>query len=366
MGLSLEKQATMTAEGGDKAALRGRPLVLVAGSGRSGTSLFTGILQRMGFFVPQPEVPADETNPRGFSESQWVVDFHSALLKNTRVQMSDARPTAWALTAQVAFDEGVQGKLRSWLRKQFRKSDNVVIKDPRLSWFLPLWRRCAEDIGVSPRVVTVIRHPAAVVESKQRSYGTWQSGVGRTAGWLNQVLFTERATRDTPRVFVRYQDLLDDWTNTVARVGNLLDLAVIRDASASSVVRVHEFVDLSLSRSRSNWGDFDVAPALREQADEVWELLSRLADEDGAASPSVVEKLEAARAAYIELYEEAESIAHSSIWAGRRDSPAPVDRVAVGAARFAARVVPARYKRKVPPGWRRKFVRVLHRSTTSR
>ena len=69
-----------------------RSLVLVAGSGRSGTSLFTGILQRLGFLVPQPEVPADETNPRGFAESQWVVDFHTKLLREARVQVADARP----------------------------------------------------------------------------------------------------------------------------------------------------------------------------------------------------------------------------------------------------------------------------------
>ena len=81
-----------------------RSLVLVAGSGRSGTSLFTGILQRLGCHVPQPEVPADATNPRGFAESQWVVDFHTRLLRAPRVQMSDARPAAWALTAQVGLD----------------------------------------------------------------------------------------------------------------------------------------------------------------------------------------------------------------------------------------------------------------------
>ena len=38
-----------------------RTLVLVVGSGRSGTSLFTGIMQRLGFHVPQPEVGADPT-----------------------------------------------------------------------------------------------------------------------------------------------------------------------------------------------------------------------------------------------------------------------------------------------------------------
>src|SRR5688500_1988807 len=99
-----------------------RALVLVAGSGRSGTSLFTGILQRLGFYVPQPEVPADETNPRGFAESQWVVDFHTRLLRSAGVEMSDGRPGAWAEMAHTALDNGVQRELRGWLRKQFRKS----------------------------------------------------------------------------------------------------------------------------------------------------------------------------------------------------------------------------------------------------
>ena len=66
--------------------------MVVAGSGRSGTSLFSGVLQRLGYHVPQPEVPADPTNPRGFAESQWVVDFHTRLLRAAGVQVSDARP----------------------------------------------------------------------------------------------------------------------------------------------------------------------------------------------------------------------------------------------------------------------------------
>src|SRR5215211_2144582 len=171
MAISQETDTTTSDVEPPAARKAERSLVLVAGSGRSGTSLFSGILQRLGYHVPQPEVPADSTNPRGFAESQWVVDFHARLLRRARVQTADARPSAWALTAEVALDGGVQRELRSWLRKQFRKSDAVVIKDPRLSWFLPLWRRCAEDLETTPRFVTVLRHPAAVVQSKQRSYG---------------------------------------------------------------------------------------------------------------------------------------------------------------------------------------------------
>jgi hypothetical protein len=326
-----------------RAAPSGRhTLVLVAGSGRSGTSLFSGIMQRLGFHVPQPEVAADPTNPRGFAESKWVVDFHIGLLDRAAVQVADARPAAWGKTGRIANDDSVRRQLRDWLAAEFRQADHIIIKDPRLSWFLPLWRQCAEDVGAAPKFATVLRHPAAVVESKQRSYGSWQGDVERTAGWINQVLFTERATRGGPRVFVKYQDLLDDWTREIARAGELLDLAVIRDVPAVTIVETHEFVDRSLSRSRDTWEDFAIPTGLRELAEEVWELVSRLAgDEDPDDDINV--RFEAARAAYIRLYEDAEAIAQSSITAAQRRGGGRHGRLVALVKR-----VPKRYRRKVP------------------
>src|SRR5262245_1295555 len=80
--------STVMNDGGGEAAVAPSPeslaqepdprrLMLVVGSGRSGTSLFTGVMQRLGFYVPEPEVVADETNPTGFGEPQWVVDLHT-------------------------------------------------------------------------------------------------------------------------------------------------------------------------------------------------------------------------------------------------------------------------------------------------
>jgi len=358
MAISQETEKTTTGAEQQAAQKPERSLVLVAGSGRSGTSLFSGILQRLGYYVPQPEVPADSTNPRGFAESQWVVDFHTRLLAKVGVQVSDARPAAWAQTADVALDDSVHDELARWLGKQFRASEHVVVKDPRLSWFLPLWRRCAEEAGVSPRFATVLRHPAAVVDSKQRSYGSWQSDVSRTAAWLNQTLFTERATRQGPRVFVRYEDLLDDWTRTLGRVGEALDLSVVRDAPAASIVSIHEFVDRGLSRSRAVWEDFAIPTALREQVDVVWDLISQLAGEEPDPE-SVIEELEAARAAYVSLYEDSEAIAQSSIVAGPR-SPAKKNRPGKTLVRLAGRV-PKSYREKLPLRWRKAAYRAVHR-----
>jgi len=124
-------------------------LILVAGSGRSGTSLLSGILKAFGAHIPQPEVTPDDSNPVGFGEPQWVVDFHARLLKSAGVFASDARPSAWAKTAEIGRDPDVQTELEAWVRREFKHGDHVVVKDPRLLWFIPLWTRAGETLSAS-------------------------------------------------------------------------------------------------------------------------------------------------------------------------------------------------------------------------
>ena len=44
--------------------------------------------------LPQPEVEASETNPRGFYEPQWVIDFHKRHLRELALFNIDSRPAA--------------------------------------------------------------------------------------------------------------------------------------------------------------------------------------------------------------------------------------------------------------------------------
>ena len=342
-----------------------RSLVLVAGSGRSGTSLVSGILQRLGYHVPQPEVPADATNPRGFFESQWVVDFHTRLLRKAGVQTSDARPSAWIKTAEACLDDEVRAALSSWLRDQFRQSPALLVKDPRLSWFIPLWRQVAADAGTEIGFVTMLRHPGAVVDSKQKWYGGWQGEVGRASGWVHQVLFTERATRDSPRVFVRYDELLEDWTSAVSRVGETLDLDLVRHAPAHAMRSAHELIDRGLSRSRSDWGQAEIPERLRVQADEAWELLTALVDAAPEQREPIFGRLDALRDAYTQLYTESEAIVQSSI-AAQPARRAAAPRPKPSRALRLARRVPKPIRHALPLGARVRLARTLRRLGTSR
>ena len=86
----------------------------MVGSGRSGTSTMSGTLQTLGMHVPHPEVQADETNPKGFGEPQWVVDFHHELLQRCNVAVSDARPAAWFEAGKVATFGPLRCRLHDW------------------------------------------------------------------------------------------------------------------------------------------------------------------------------------------------------------------------------------------------------------
>ncbi|HEX6655408.1 MAG TPA: sulfotransferase family protein, partial [Candidatus Limnocylindria bacterium] len=298
----------MNADGAQVSASGTARLILVVGVGRSGTSLLTGILGALGIRIPQPEIQADDTNPRGFGEPRWVVGFHRRLLRELRVTVNDARPTAWDLTGGT----GTSGELRDWLIGQLANPGTVAVKDPRTVWFLPLWARTAEGMGVQPRYVTMLRHPAEIVRSAQRHYGNWQTDAGRAAGWLNVMLESERATRGGLRAFARYEDLLADWHTEVQRLGRQVELPDL--ATAERRPAVDQLVDPSLHRNRARWDGLEVSEPLRALAEQSWELVQRLVHEDGA---EVRAELDAARAEYRRLYADAEAIASSSVVAAR-------------------------------------------------
>ena len=226
-----------------------RRVVFVVGSGRSGTSTMSGALQTLGMHVPQPEVVADETNPKGFGEPQWVVDLHTELLQRCNVAVSDARPAAWFEAGRLANIERLRTRLHTWLEEQFAEAASteggpeLVVKDPRLAWFLGLWRSAALRCEAAPAYVTMLRPVTEVVGSKQRYYSTRFGEIDRTAAWVNMMLHTERATRGSQRAFVRYEDLLTDWTIPLFGIGQRFDLFAVKSASANDIRKVHQFID---------------------------------------------------------------------------------------------------------------------------
>ena len=111
---------------------------------------------------------------------------------------------------------------------------------------------------------------------------------------------------------MRYHDLLADWTSTVVRMGEELELPEITNAETPMMQEVHAFVDPQLRRVKHTWDDLSVPDNLRELAQGTWEQLNLLA-EPGGDVPGVHDKLDELRRAYGDLYAEAEALARSSV-----------------------------------------------------
>lgn len=270
---------------------QGIPLVLVSGSGRSGTSSLAGTLKRLGLHVPQPEVEASETNPRGFYEPQWVIDFHKRHLKELALFNIDSRPAAVDLVARHVESGVPTAELHEWLSGQLVATEfvaeQIVVKDPHAFWFAQVWEQVTAELDVDLRWLTALRHPAEVVGSRDIAYLSSQSDelrltkeTSNVAGWVHAALLTEQAGRGSKRAFVKYVDLLADWRAALAPVQRQLDLVLDTDLSAAPGERGHhavdDFIEPSMRKSQLTWDDVRTPDWLREMAEEVWQLLGVL------------------------------------------------------------------------------------------
>jgi hypothetical protein len=305
-------------------------VVYVTGSGRSGTSTLAGVLRQFGLHVPGPEVAPDASNPRGFSESQWVVDFHDGMLRSAGVQTSDPRPIAWHLVDRASIEGDARGQIRTWLAAQVGQHGDLVVKDPRMLWFFELWQEAAVSAGAAASCITMLRPPTEVAGSKA-AYYKGRGLVDRVAGWINLMLGTELATRAMPRAFVRYGDLVHDWDEPVFGAAAALGLPMVDPEDTAAVNRVDAFIDPALRRVGATWQDVPVPAPLRALADDTWAALDALPGHDDAGTRAEFDRLRA-------LY------------------PYVHRKIAASPARRIARMVPAEV---VPPGVRQSVAGML-------
>lgn len=251
-----------------------RRIVLVVGSG---SSTAAGALAALGVCRPDPE---------------FVARLHTDLLHRSDVAVDDGRPGAWLETGRIGLEEAPRTRLETWLRRQLESSPELVVADPGLAWFLGLWQWAA--LRCDAAVVHV------VVVGAEPEPG---DGIERTAARVNAMLHIERATRGSVRHFVRYADLRADWTVPLA----VLELDAVRSATAQDQRAVHDFMRADPPIVTASWDELALPARLREIAEATARHLA-----DGSET-----ELDELRAAYLDLYEEAESITQSSVVAVR-------------------------------------------------
>lgn len=295
-----------------------RALVLITGTGRSGTSTMSGILHHLGLYVPGPYLGGNKSNPKGFFEARWAVEFHKKITAAAGVDAFDSRPAAFDRVQRAVTPETL-ATLVEFVRKHSAEHDQVVVKDPRSVWVQGLWRDAAAQAGLGIRYVSMLRHPAEVVGSRATYYAKQADEERRrayeivsVARWVNNQLISERETRGESRAFIGYAQLLDDWRPVLADLRDRLSLTFDADLDDGQHHPVDDFVDPDLRRSRVTWQDLDVPRDLQDLAQGVWDGLTALR-EAGGVSPTASGDLDGLGEAYARILGQATAMAHDVI-----------------------------------------------------
>jgi len=214
--------------------------------GRSGTSAITRVLSFCGGSLPKRLLGANEGNPTGHWEPLDALKLNETFLRRQGSNWYDPRlpglthgnvdsPDGQAFVSQIAT-----------FLQDYVNEPLLLIKEPRITALTEFWFSAARRVGFRIAAVIAVRHPAEVAASLATRDGV-PIELSDTL-WLKYNLLAEQCTRELPRIFVEYPNLLADWKREISRISRALaiDLTSTRDQEIAA------FLSPDLRRQRAS------------------------------------------------------------------------------------------------------------------
>lgn len=164
-----------------------KKIVVVLGSGRSGTSLLMSILQKLGMRVSDAQIPATISNPEGANEDRTILNLQRELLRQLTAPqlgigyslplLNDWEKSQSALNTKKKLEEVL-------LQEVDRDSAIWGFKDPQTNELLPLWTRIFNLKRITPVFFLTVRDPVATLNSFNINYGENSA--------LNEIIWLKR------------------------------------------------------------------------------------------------------------------------------------------------------------------------------
>lgn len=239
--------------------------VLILGMHRSGTSLVSAIINKLGISGGDEGglERSAEWNPRGYWEFRQFTQANNRILAALGARwdrVTGLRDSLFGL------HEGQLSRICMELEPSFAgfgERGDWAIKDPRMCLVLPAWRSRFS----SPLAVLVVRDPIEVAISlNTRNQMPLTVGIALCEFYMKSAL---RHSRGMPRVLVDYNALLLNPEREISRLQEKLALHGVAVSGATE--DIHGFVDNSLYRSRNQ--NIEAAGLLNLKQTEFYEAL---------------------------------------------------------------------------------------------
>jgi hypothetical protein len=243
---------------------------------RSGISALAGSMAKLGAALPWDLVPANPHNTHGHFESLALVSFHDQFLAAAGSAWDDWRAldlSAWTdLRARAALD---------LFHASFCDEPVVIVKDPRICRFVPVWVTLLEQAQRMPRVILVVRSPLEVANSLRRR-DKLPLGYGILL-WIRHMLDAERDTRALPRAVVEWSDFLADWRGGATRIARTVGLEWPQGPGDAGQ-EVDAFLNPGLRHFTVSRAELEESEEVHPWAVRIYDALVALARDEGAAA----------------------------------------------------------------------------------
>ncbi|HEY9724289.1 MAG TPA: hypothetical protein V6D47_19970 [Oscillatoriaceae cyanobacterium] len=253
-----------------------RPLVVVLGMHRSGTSAVTQGLEALGVSLGTELLPANFDNPKGFFEDLRVFDLNERVLGVFGLSWSDL-PLITSEQWQSPHLQALRLEARELLQTRLAQYPLWGFKDPRTVRVLPFWNACFEELQLAPRYLVSIRNPLSVVKSLARRDG--MSPEWAHLLWLVHMVPYLTLIREHPHVVVDFDRLLSAPPHELGRIARALDLTPDMEAVERYAA---EFLSSGLRNSTFQLDDLAADPHLDGLSLQGARLLDALSRDEGA------------------------------------------------------------------------------------
>ncbi len=149
-----------------------RPVVVVLGMHRSGTSLAAHVLSVLGVDMAD-EVNVHATNKRGHWERTELRDYHDRILRIFNREYHSPfhdfpLPGGWWGRPEV---REIRLEMEEFIARRMPGNELFGFKDPRAARLLPVWFQIFRNLGLKPRFLICLRAPSQVARSLQARDG---------------------------------------------------------------------------------------------------------------------------------------------------------------------------------------------------
>jgi len=230
----------------------------ILGMHRSGTSALGGVLSLMGLELGTDIMKPNKDNPKGFFENNFVYRLNKKILDENSSSWNDY----FFKVENISYEkrkEYVQSA-KELIASEYRFSEQFTIKDPRICILFPIWEEACIELNIDIKIIIPYRNPLEVAQSLNiRNNFSYEKSL---LLWSKHFLFAEYFSRRYKRIFLSFDNLLEDTDNILSVLEEFIDLPLNKQIEK----KIKKFLDKSIKHNNFRLENFskDIPLFLRE------------------------------------------------------------------------------------------------------